>query len=1033
MLREKVGWLVAALLLFAASPMSAQERFGSLAGTVTDPSAAALPGTTVTATNTASGAVRTVVSGPDGTFNIPDLEPGRYNVSVELQGFQKLEANDVLVLLGRTAQLNAQLKLGQVSETVQVTADAVRQIDMKSTTVSHNITSEELDRMPKARTFQGVALTSPGVNQGDIEGGIQVNGASGAENLYTVDGVSTNSQLYGSSRQDTVFEYLQEVEVKTSGIDAEYGGALGGVISAVTKSGGNRFGGEGHYYYIGNALSAGPVPRIQLSPYDLTTVYNLQDDKQPLNQNEVGGSLGGPIVKDHLFFFGSVSPRFYRQTRDYQFSNGTEPASFDVKRTYTQAFGKVTYSNGRIQANGNVLYTPTTDTGILPAFNGLGTNYTISSLAANAPVQNYGWEIDQTNTSGNVDVWLNNSAFVSVRGGYFHDNYKDVGISNTTSYTYQQPSTNVPGLPASVSGPAGTYNVPRQIINYQDLTTRPFIQADYNQSFKAAGSHLLKAGIGYQNSTNNVDQHYPGGYVYIYWGQSFKSGATGQVGTGTYGYYRVDNYGTLGNAGGNITSLFVQDTWTPVPKLTLNLGLRSENEKIPSLSPDTISPQTGNSQYAIAFGFGDKIAPRLGATYDVRGDGRVKAYASWGRYYDWTKYDMVRGSFGGAFWKIYYRSLDTLDINSLNLNNMPGTDLWGGPNGYRDLRANSLSALDPNLKPMYQDSTNAGLEFQVGSSSTASVSYVHNNLGRTIEDFSALINGNNVYTIGNPGEGTAAIYPASYPPTPNFPMPKPERVYDALQASITRRFSKNWFASANYTLSRLYGNYTGLANSDEIDTPTTGVSAGTSQQQAGSIARPGTNVSSAFDTDTLLFDSKGNIVYGRLPTDRPHVVKLYGAYTFNFGTQVGVFFYGASGTPVTTYVNSLDLEPLMVNGRGDMGRTPVLTRTDLLVSHELKMGGTKKVRLEFQVQNLFNQKTATHIFNFLNKGAPGGSQTQPQYAIDMSSVDLLKGYDYKALLAATPAGYQGSLDPRYGQADLWQAGAQGQVAVKFIF
>ena len=153
-------------------------------------------------------------------------------------------------------------------------------------------------------------MTSPGVNQGDIEGGFQVNGASGAENSFTVDGVNTNSLLYGSSRQDTVFEYLQEVQVKTGGIAAEYGGALGGVISAVTKSGGNRFTGEGHYYYSGNAISASPVPRLQLSPLDDTTVFYVQDEKQKNNRNEFGGSIGGPIVKDRLFFFGSVSPRF---------------------------------------------------------------------------------------------------------------------------------------------------------------------------------------------------------------------------------------------------------------------------------------------------------------------------------------------------------------------------------------------------------------------------------------------------------------------------------------------------------------------------------------------------------------------------------------------------------------------------------------------------------------------------------------------------------------------------------------------------
>src|SRR5689334_13883258 len=269
-LRLTVSVLVALLAVVALGTATAQERFGSLAGVVTDTSQAPVPGATITATNKQTNATRSVVSAADGSYRIPDLDPGRYTVTVELQGFQKVQAEDVLVLLGRTADFPATLKVGGLSEVVTVTSDTKTQVDLHSTTVAHNVTAEEFDRMPKTRTFQGIALTSPGVNQGDIEGGFQVNGASGAENSFTVDGVNTNSLLYGSSRQDTVFEYLQEVQVKTGGIAAEYGGALGGVISAVTKSGGNKYTGEAHYYFSGSPLSASPVPRLQLSPLDDT-------------------------------------------------------------------------------------------------------------------------------------------------------------------------------------------------------------------------------------------------------------------------------------------------------------------------------------------------------------------------------------------------------------------------------------------------------------------------------------------------------------------------------------------------------------------------------------------------------------------------------------------------------------------------------------------------------------------------------------------------------------------------------------------
>jgi hypothetical protein len=297
----------------------------------------------------------------------------------------------------------------------------------------------------------------------------------------------------------------------------------------------------------------------------------------------------------------------------------------------------------------------------------------------------------------------------------------------------------------------------------------------------------------------------------------------------------------------------------------------------------------------------------------------------------------------------------------------------------------------------------------------------------------AIVNGDSVYVIGNPGEGQNTIAPSSYPATAPFAMPKPKRQYDALELTLEKRFANNWFGSASYTLSRLYGNYAGTANSDEIQTPTTNITSATAQQQGGSIARPGSNGSVAWDIDELLWDSHGNLdPRGRLATDRPHVVKLYGAYQFNFGTQIGAFFYGGSGTPVSTQVVGQDQYAPFVNGRGDMGRTPILTRTDLLLSHELAMANRKRLRLELNIQNLFNQKVATHIFNYLNKGAPAGGQTQAADAIDFSAVNLAAGYDYNALIRATQEGAN-AYDPRYGMQDMFNPGLQGQFSIKFIF
>ena len=133
---------------------------------------------------------------------------------------------------------------------------------------------------------------------------------------------------------------------------------------------------------------------------------------------------------------------------------------------------------------------------------------------------------------------------------------------------------------------------------------------------------------------------------------AFTSSVTGVVDRGPYGYYEVNDFGTFGKVSGNIISLYVQDQWSVTPRLSLNLGIRTENESVPT---------SGLGEEAFKFGFGDKLAPRLGAAYDVHGDGRMKVYGSWGRYFDWTKYELARGSFGGDFWRVYYRSLDTLD------------------------------------------------------------------------------------------------------------------------------------------------------------------------------------------------------------------------------------------------------------------------------------------------------------------------------------------------------------------------------------
>jgi carboxypeptidase family protein/TonB-dependent receptor-like protein len=1017
-------------LAFQSWVVLAQERAGNLSGTVKDQTGGLLPDVNVTITNKETNRSLTVKTDTAGTYTIRELDPGRYTVKFELIGFSNAVVHDVILLLGKNIEVNTSMQVGAVEQTVEVSGAATL-IDTLSTTVSHNVTAEEFNRLPKARSFQGLALTSPSVNSGEIEGGFQVNGASGAENNFTIDGISTTSLVDGKSRQNAVFEFLQEVQIKTGGIEAEYGGALGGVISAVTKSGGNSFHGEFHYYNDNKSFLAGPVERLVLSPVDNQSVGYFQDHKNKNTSHEVGGSLGGFLIKDKLYFFTSVSPRWRRTSNDYLFSSGTEPDTLQRKALDMQMFNKLSWDpTSRIRTNFSWLYTPTYSTGSLPAYNGFLGNAVSSSKAANETNKVRGFYQPQSSYTGSVDLVLTSNSLLSFRGGYFWDNYHDTGVPSISSVVYQTPSPEGVGLPANLQGGVGFQNTPRVQVNEHDLVTRGFISADYSKVANFLGTHNLKAGTGLQKTVNNVDLSYPGrGYVFVWWDRAFDSLVPGVPAAqrGTYGYYEVNDVGTIGSTGANIIHMYIQDQWRVHPRLSLSLGLRTEKERVPSFSRAV-------KDFAFEFGFGDKIAPRVGASFDVYGNGKLKIYGSWGRFFDWTKYELSRGTYGGDVWTTRYRSLDTLDVFSLSGTNTPGRNLWSSdPNSFQDHRVPGFNDTDPDLRPMSQDVINAGIEYQFAPEMVFKAHYVHTNLRDTIEDIGSLIDGNEVYIYGNPGKGlgTEMFITGSTPPTNN---PEAERKYDAMELSLTRRFSRGWFGSAGYTYSRLYGNYAGLANSDEIRTPTLGISSPQAQASAGTIARGGGNATRGWDQDALNFDSRGNLLYGRLATDRPHVFKLYGSYLFRFGTEIGGFFYGGSGTPVSTeYWNQSGI-PLLVFGRGDLGRTPFFTETNLQLAHEVKLGEVKRLRFEFNMLNVFNQKTARHIFPSVNRNrASSRIRTSAQAARDFPGVDLTKGYDVNERLAATTDGATLSRDPRLGLDDLFNPGFAGRFGVKFIF
>ena len=195
--------------------------------------------------------------------------------------------------------------------------------------------------------------------------------------------------------------------------------------------------------------------------------------------------------------------------------------------------------------------------------------------------------------------------------------------------------------------------------------------------------------------------------------------------------------------------------------------------------------------------------------------------------------------------------------------------------------------------------------------------------------------------------------------------------------------------------------------------------------------RPGGNVNRAWDLDELLWDSHGNLdVTGRLATDRPHVLKLYGSYVMPWGTNIGGFIYAGSGTPVSTYVTSTNSADLFVNGRGDMGRTPALFRTDLQLSHNIAHGGRSIGAARAHRAQSVQPEDGTARLQLPEQGRHRPRPDVVIYRLEES--DLSQGYDYNALILATPDGAD-ALDPRYKMADLFEPGTRGYATLKFLF
>jgi len=1145
--------MVVSVLFVAFSVCAwAQETTGGLQGTVKDPTGAVMSNADVELTGSSLVGSKKLQTDSSGYYRFANLPPGTYSLRVTAPGFTLLKRDGIVIAVGHLPTLDLQLQVGSTGTVVEVTGEA----PLIDTTTSHtvtNITPDVVAEVPHGISFQsviqfapsarneplmgnnaiagtgagsfsrpGVGGSSPGSTSNGNGFGFQVAGGADSENRYLVEGQDTANVIGGYSHTDVPFEFVNQVEVKSSGIEAEHGGAMGGVVNVILKRGSNNWHGSAGGEYSASALNANQnSPFLYYNPVDNGSFLQGQDPQALHYQQRQDHyryvqpffTIGGPIMKDRLWIYLGVDPKFQSLGRKVDFGTannnaGVQTFNQDQQTYFTTARVDATVTQ-KLRVFASWLYQYQRESGaVLPV--GDSTNGLLNPTSTNPlSLYQHGFGYTAPNQTFNVgaDMALTPKLVLTTRFGYFFENYGDFGYPTTGSLfswltsgvtlTPGQPP--VPGvdnsgttgnpLPQSLQQIAGFFSTG----NDQTYTVRnanKHHQFDQDVAwFKGGlgGTHNFKFGYQLNHVFNDIFQHWNAPNVQLLVGRHVFFDPGGDTGNancapfvaqyggcaGLYGYVTVQDLGSFGHASSYNHSFYAQDAWQIGRGLTINAGLRVEKESLPS---ETTAG--GFPSKPISFGWGDKIAPRVGAAWDVFRDGKLKLFGSYGVYNDLMKLNLAISSFGGQYWQNCFYALDTADLASIQVqfganqryctgDSTGGANFAGGvaPAGLTFLENQNFRGTEgvgAGLKPYRQHESVFGADYAITKTLAFEARWDRRRLDRAIEDTAIFFpDGSETFLIVNPGFGpnatnlseTCTDDPRGCPP--NI---KAARSYDGVEFRLTKATSKNWFGMFSYTYSKLRGNYSGLTSTDLAD---------------GGGGRNAPNNSRAFDESFFQYDANGRSSSGPLGTDRPNAFKGYAYYRIPWkggrtSTNVGWFQTLYSGTPMSTYVdvgNSFaqppfsggfpvypedrgkwanvslvpDASGVLVPTVTSIGtrRTPWYIQSDASFKQEFKVNKNNEAQVltfEANVINLFNRQAATGFYSQLDTAffqsflLPGGS---------FSYSALEHPYDWKSMLANTqnPDSKISSLvgNSQYGKPFIFQTPRSMRLAVRFTF
>lgn len=907
-LKNKWFLLLATLMIFCGLTFAQSGQTGQIKGKVTTADGALLPGVTVKVSSPAMVIKEmTTVTNENGAYRFLGLAPGVYKVEYILDGMQTVVRSGITVNVSKTATLDIAMSMGKIEENIVIEGKAPT-VDRQSVTKTSNIDNEIINSIPSGRSVDSYFAMAPGVSDSTAHG------SSERDNAYNIDGVNLNDPVIGTQGAYMSADIMQEVSVQAGGISAEYGSATGAVINVVTKSGGNKLSGSASVHYEHEKFRGDNTKGTAL-------------EKQGVSGNkfdlEAGATLGGALLKDKLWFFGSMT--FMKNERlisGYPYDKASQ-TPYDEKRVFP--YFKLTFQ----PTQNDKLY----------------VSYQFSDRKRNHRGAN-SYQTEETTLKQETPSHVGNFQWSHTFGSNFFMNAK-IGIVRTKfNMIAKNENANVYNRSnrRDSEGPGSS--------RYND---RNRFQANVDGTYfldNLMGSHELKFGASFEVSDNkwildyhgDADTSNPGFVIYT---KYFNQNADGSLSPYLAASKKdMDQRQKMRNI-----NLFLQDTWNVTSNITLNLGVRAEFQRgiIPKQNTGAgkfyLAQQFYGEKYPVNSSVDkdltvakwDNIVPRLGLIYDIFSDGSTLFKATYGRYYAAMNIQWFNGMNPNG--QIYY---------------------WGAFDPKTNQITSIMGASSPNpttagyngkeLKNPYTDEMTISVERELFEDWSVGARFIKKWSRNLLEDVNGnaldmdkLVNNGELdwknyekVTAVDPYTGKNVTFWNKKTNVPNdmysINPEGAERDYTGLELTVNKRFSKGYSINASY----VYSKTEGLIDTSFDDTSGIG----------GLYNDP----------------NEHENAYGRLPNERRHYFKfiglLKGPWGINIGTKLRIF----SGTRYTRTVRSSDLGVSLNQGsatvyaeeRGSRG-LPTQYRWDL------------RLEKAFTVKQ-FTLRVFADCFNVLNEG-----------------------------------------------------------------